>query len=120
MSVLSSQLVGRDRNILVLRLPSMVTDEQVGLIQEEVRARLPRQRGAGLILDFSSVELINSIGITCLLQVEEHCRKGGASMLVAGMPAAISQFLRQLRLDKRFLAQPTADDAVAVLESATH
>lgn len=119
MSPLSSQIAGRDRNILVVRLPAMVTDEQVAIIQDEVRSRLPRQAGAGLIFDMGAVELINSIGITCILQVEEHCRKSSAAFLLAAVPAAIAQFLRQLKLDKRFQSRPTAEDAIAALDVAT-
>lgn len=119
MSPLNSQIAGRDRNILVVRLPAMVTDEQVSVIQDEVRSRLPRMAGAGLVFDMGAVELINSIGITCILQVEEHCRKSSAAFLLAAVPPAIAQFLRQLKLDKRFQSRPTADDAVAALDVAT-
>jgi anti-anti-sigma factor len=119
MSHLSSQLAGRDQTILIVRLPSMVTDEQVAVIQDEVRSRLPRVAGAGLVFDLAAVELINSIGITCILQVEEHCRKSGAAFLLASVPAPIAQFLRQLKLDKRFPSRPTPEDAIAALDSAT-
>lgn len=118
-SPLTSQTVGRDRAILLLRLPTMVTDEQVSLIREEVQTRLPRQTGAGLVLDCQGVELINSIGITCLLQVDEDCRKQQAKMLLAAVPASISQFLRQLKLDRKFRTVATVDEAVALLEAAT-
>jgi anti-anti-sigma factor len=117
-SPLTSQLVGRDRAILHLRLPTMVTDEQVSLIREEVRSRLPRQSGAGLILDCQSVELINSIGITCMLQVDEDCRKQQARLLLAAVPVSISQFLRQLKLDRKFKTIATVDEAIALLEAA--
>ena len=119
MSLLSSQLVGRDRHILVVRLPAMVTDEQVAVIQDEVRARLPRQAGAGLVFDFAAVELINFIGITCLLQVDEQSRKNGATMYLAQLPGPIGQFLKQLKLDRKFTQAATVDDAVAVLDLAT-
>ncbi len=115
-SPLTSQVLGKDHSILVLRLPSMVTDEQVTPIRDEIRARLPRQSGAGLILDFEGVELVNSIGITCLLQVEEDCRRQHARLILATVPAPIFQFLRQVRLDRRFRCLPTLDEALAVLE----
>jgi anti-anti-sigma factor len=119
MTPLSSYLAGRDRQILVVRLPAMVTDEQVAVIQDEVRSRLPRQSEAGLIFDLSAVELINSIGITCILQIEEHCRKSGATFMLVALPPAIAQFLRQLKLDKRFQARATVDEAVAGLDTST-
>jgi len=118
-ATLSSQLVGRDRTVLLVRLPVMVVDEQVTAIREEARTRLPRVAGAGLILDFSSVELLNSIGITCLLQVEEDCRKSGGAMVLTGLSPAIDQFLKQLKLNRRFVCLPTIDDAVARFDTGT-
>lgn len=115
-SPLASQVVGRQRGVLLVRLPSMVTDEQVTAIREEVRARLPRQAGSGLVLDFEAVELVNSIGITCLLQVEEDCRKLGARMLMAALPARIGLFLKQLKLDRRFKTSPSVEEAVAAID----
>lgn len=118
---LASELLGRDKTALVLRLPSMVTDEQVAVIKEEFRSRMPRVAGAGLVLDFAAVELINSIGITCLLQLEEDCRRQKATMLLCQVPAPISQFLRQLKLDKRFTVVRDTDAAIDTIESqATH
>lgn len=116
-SPLTSQVLGKDHTILVLRLPSMVTDEQVTPIRDEIRSRLPRQAGAGLVLDFEGVELVNSIGITCLLQVEEDCRRQQAKLVLAALPAPIFQFLRQVRLDRRFRCVPTLDDALAAMEA---
>ena len=117
MSPLTTEILGSDRTILVMRLPSTVADEQVTLIREEFRSRMPRQLGAGLVLDFTAVELINSIGITCLLQLEEDCRRMKAPMLLASLPPMIAQFLRQLKLDRRFVALTAVDDAVARIES---
>jgi len=119
-SPLSSQVLGKDHTILVVRLPTMVTDEQVTPIRAEVRARLPRVAGAALVMDFEGVELVNSIGITCLLQVEEDCRRQGARLLLAAMPAPIYQFLRQVRLDRRFQCVPTLDQAIDAIETGRH
>lgn len=118
-ATLSSQLLGRDRTILLVRLPLTVVDEQVQPIRDEARSRMPRIPGAGLILDFGNVELINSIGITCLLQVDEDCRKAGGVMRMTGLSPAIAQFLKQLKLDRRFVIRATAEDAVAELDSGS-
>ncbi|MGQ0626866.1 MAG: STAS domain-containing protein [Phycisphaerales bacterium] len=115
MTSFSSQLVGRDREILVIALPEAVTDEQEMQIRDEVRARLPRRNDAGLVLDFSAVGLINSIGITCLLKIEEDTRKSGTRMVFANVPAPIAQFFRQLKLDRKFTVHPSVDDAVAAV-----
>lgn len=112
-SALGSELVPGDLPGLVLRLPSQVADEAVGPIQDEVRARLPRVAGAVLVIDFERVTLINSIGITCLLQVQDECRRRGARLLLANLPEAISKFLKQLKLDRRFELASNVDAALA-------
>ncbi len=95
----------------------MVVDESSGPVRDEATHRLPNAEGAGLVLDFAAVELINSIGITCLLQVQDHCRRLGARMLLAAVQPSIHTFMKQLKLDKRFDFSPTVDDAVASLDS---
>lgn len=115
MTPLASHLAGPDRQVLVVQLPGRVTDEQVGAIREEVFARLPRCQGAGLVLDFSGVDFINSIGITCLLGVEEVCKERGAGLRACGASAGVQQFLKQLRLTSRFPMSASMDEAVGGL-----
>jgi anti-anti-sigma factor len=115
MTPLGSQLAGPDSTVLIVHMPGRVTDEHVGPIREEVRSRLPRVDGAGLVLDFAGTELINSIGITCLLSIEEDCRSRGVRVVIAALPAGVSNFLRQLKLTGRFQIVSSVDDALAWL-----
>jgi len=93
-----------------------LVDDTIGMVRSEAVQRLPNADGAGLVLDCSAVELINSIGITCLLQVQDHCKRLKAGMLLAGVPQGIRTFLAQLKLDKRFPAAETVDEAVRLLD----
>ncbi len=112
MHPLATQVIGSEQNVLLVAMPPHVTHEAAGVIEEEVRNRLPRVTSAVLILDFSGVSLINSIGITCLLQLQAECRKRQARMYLAALPEPIAKFLRQLKLDRRFLITPTVDAAM--------
>ncbi|MFN5956370.1 MAG: hypothetical protein ACK462_00330, partial [Planctomyces sp.] len=60
---LMSQLVGPDASVLLMQLPDRMTGETVIPLQQEVDARLPRIPGAGLVLDFSGVQIVSSIAI---------------------------------------------------------
>lgn len=115
-SVVSSQLGGAGGLVLVVRLPPQLVDDTSALIRDEVLQRLPNAEGAGLVLDCSEVSMINSIGITCLLQVQDHCRRMKASMRLASIPPSIERFLRTVKLDKRFPASGTVEEAVACLD----
>lgn len=99
--------------MLVIHLPGSVTDEWSRAIAEEVATKLPRVNGASLILDFSHVELINSLGVTCLLQVDEDARRRGAKVHFAAMPPAIWQFFKQIKLDRRFTPVASVEAALA-------
>lgn len=117
MPALKSQLVGASGTTLVVLLPSEVADEAAESIREEVTRRLPNCDGAGAVLDLSGVELMNSIGITCLLQCQDHCRRRQAGFALACVPAPISAFLAQLKLDGRFARFDSVEEAVAFFDA---
>jgi anti-anti-sigma factor len=114
--MIQSRITGHSSTILVVLLPAQLVDETASLVRETVSSRLPNADGAGLVLDFSEVELINSIGITCLLQVQDHCRRQGAALFVAALSTPIQTFLSQLKLAKRFPSVATVEDAIAKLD----
>lgn len=118
-SLIRSELAGQARLVLVLQLPPKVVDETSDAIREEVSARLPNCEGAGVVLDCREVELINSIGITCLLQVQDYCRRHRARLVLAAIPPAIAGFLARLKLDRRFERHETVEDAVAQIDRGT-
>lgn len=118
MTPLASHLAGPDHQVLVLHLPARVTDEHVTAIREEFQARLPRLDGAGLVLDFTGVDFINSIGITCLLGIEEACRERAVRVCAAGASPMVQGFLKQLRLTARFPMAPSVDEGVARVQGA--
>ena len=113
MSQFGSRISGPDGNVLVIHLPTRFTDEWLNHIRHEVETRLPPMQGAGLVLDFSAVTIINSLGITCMLNLDERCRLAGAKMVLAAVPPATMEFLRRVKLDKKFLTSATIEDGVA-------
>ena len=102
----------------MVQLPGAVVDETAVPIREEVVRHLPNADGAGVVLDCRDVYLVNSIGITCLLQIQDHCRRHGAELALAGIPASIIAFLKQLKLDSRFTHYPTLDEAIAAIDKS--
>lgn len=116
MSFLHSRLLGQSETILVVCLPATLTDETVGPVRDELARRLPNSEGAAAVLDCGQVELINSIGITCLLQAQDECRRRSAAFALAAVPGPIIKFLARLKLDKRFPRHDTVEDAVAALD----
>lgn len=116
MTPIRSETTGQTGTILVVQLPGAVVDETAVPIREEVIRRLPNADGAAVVLDCRDVYLVNSIGITCLLQIQDHCRRHGAGLALAGVPASITAFLKQLKLDSRFARYDSVEEAVAALD----
>lgn len=112
MQPLGVELAGPDQQILLLRMPSHFADEWIPMIEQEVAAKLPRVTGAGLILDFEAVLLMNSLAITCILHLQDTCKTQKAPMFLAALPPGIERFLAQLKLDRRFKIKATVDEAV--------
>ncbi len=110
---LMSQLVGPDASVLLMQLPDRMTGETVIPLQQEVDARLPRIPGAGLVLDFSGVQIVSSIAITALLQLDDACRQRGVRLILTRLPEQIMRFLRQLKLETRFVVVQAVDGAIA-------
>ncbi|CAN5723262.1 hypothetical protein BH11PLA1_BH11PLA1_21630 [soil metagenome] len=106
------ELAGLDHQVLLVRLPPRFADAWVNAVEAEVEAHLPRVSGAGLVMDFSGVELVNSIAVTSLLQLQEVCRLRGAAILLAALPEPIARFFVQLKLDRRFLIVPGVEEAI--------
>lgn len=113
MSHLGSRVTGADGNVLVIHLPPRFADEWINQIRREVEDRLPRIAGAGLVLDFTEVKLINSLGITCLLNLEERCKAQGAAMALGAVSPTTLDFLKRVKLDRKFTILPTVEDCVA-------
>lgn len=110
------QFGGSDGAILIVRLPQDLNHETVEPLRGCVARSLPNRDGAGVVLDMSAVEMISSIGIAALLQVQELCRDRGAGVVLAQVPERQLAFLRMLKLDRKFGFAPTVDDAVDALE----
>jgi anti-anti-sigma factor len=113
MTSIGFQVVGDAGECLVITLPAHVSDESSTRILQEVRSRLPQVSDPCLVLDFSGVTLLNSIGITCLLQLQDECRKRRARLCLAALPDVIFRFLEQLKLDRRFRIVPSVDSALS-------
>ena len=97
-------------------MPPQLVDETSAMVRDEAVQRLPNADGAGIVLDCAELELINSIGITCLLQVQDHCKRMRAKLLLAAVPTGIETFLTQLKLNKRFQTTGSVEEAVAAIE----
>lgn len=106
---------GRDGEALVVPVPAELTHDSGEALHRLVKRHLPNRDHAACVLDMTRVGLISSIGITALLQIQEHCGDRGAKLVLAGLPERQRQFLKMLKLEDKFVYAPGVDEAVAML-----
>lgn len=61
-----------------------------------------------LIVDFSKVPLLPSLGISELLHVHHHCREHGVGMVVCGLSPDIARVFRVTALTRLLQVYPSA------------
>lgn len=110
MNEILTNLAGEAGAILVVRLPADLNHVSADMVRACVEARLPEHDEAGLVLDASSVELITSVGVAALLQVQDFADRRGVRLCMTGLREEPQRFLVMLRLEDRF---PACDDEEA-------
>ncbi|MDX2115504.1 MAG: STAS domain-containing protein [Planctomycetota bacterium] len=113
---LHHHLAGRGGVILVIRAPRELNHDTADTIRTAVTRGLPNADGAAAVFDLADVQIMTSIGIAALLQVQEHCADRGARLILARVPERQLAFMRMLKLERKFEFAPSVEDAVAMLE----
>ena len=93
--------------------PAELTHDSGEQVLRAVKRHLPNRDNAVCVLDMALVGLISSIGITALLQIEEHCADRGATLRLDRLPERQRQFLRMLKLESKFVFVASVDEATA-------
>ena len=70
------------------------------------------QRGA-LVLDFSRVEYISSVGLRVLMVAARQVRERRAQLLVTALQKVVAEIFAISRFDRVLTVTPTLDDALA-------
>ena len=68
-----------------------------------------------VILDFSNLTYISSIGLRALRQFEKGRREQGTMVVIAGSRGFVNSVIRMSGFDQLFLMYPTAADAIQVI-----
>ncbi|MES2960017.1 MAG: STAS domain-containing protein [Pseudomonadota bacterium] len=80
-------------------------------------AQAGRDHGA-LVLDFSGVEYISSVGLRVLMIAAKQMREGKAQLLVTALQPVVAEIFTISRFDRILTVTETLDDALALCSSA--
>ena len=111
-------MAGPGGAVLVVRVPVELSIATAESVRSCVERRLPNRHDGGVVLDLADTELITSVGVTALLQIEELAAAAGVSLRLAGLGGAARRVLVMLALADRFMQSPDAEDAVASIANA--
>ncbi len=80
-------------SVITLRLPREVDHHILGLMRHSLDAKLFLVKPTRLVIDFSSVELMDSSAIGLVLGRLEICERVGASLTLSGVNARAKRLL---------------------------
>jgi anti-anti-sigma factor len=76
------------------------------------------ERKAPLVLDFSAVEYISSVGLRVLMIAARQMRAAGAGLSVAALQSVVAEIFGISRFDKVLTVDATLEDALARVSDA--
>jgi len=101
-----------DASVIVLSGQIRSNDEQ------ELRAVLTKELEAGrktLVLDFRSLELICSAGLSALLYINNDCKREGGKLILFGLSNPIQSIMTMTNLTNVFTICETKEEAVEAI-----
>ena len=110
------QIATRRVGDTVIATPTGRIDHQSASSFEAALAPLVTEAGARrgpLVLDFSGIEYISSVGLRVLMVAAKQMREHHAPFLVAALQGVVAEIFAISRFDRVLTVAPTLDDALA-------
>ncbi len=104
-STLAAETFG---SVTVVHVPEELAGEQARVFCQAVLA-LPQRR---IVLDLDRTELLDSAGLTAILELGQQLRTAGGELKIATADVTNRKILEITRMDQQFEVFPTVLDAV--------
>lgn len=99
-------------NVIVLAIRGRIDTYNIHLLQQQMDYAL-MAKPAGLVIDLSNVEFMDSSGLAVLVQSMKKCRERGGDLRLCNPQPAVRMILELTRLDKAVEIFLSEADAVA-------
>lgn len=86
------------RDILLVSVPSEPDDATISSLQEQVLGAMERHEAPGLVLDLSTVEIVDSFFARMIAETAQMVALMGGRTVIAGMRAPVAITVTQLGL----------------------
>lgn len=102
-----------DNGVAVARLlaPS-ISQREAPIIQAEIVKAAPDCKWR-VILDFTDVTMLGSMGLGMLITLTKQCQTGGGRMVMHGMSKSLNDLVRLTKLDRLLVIAPDRAAALA-------
>lgn len=102
-----------DNGVAIARLlaPS-ISQREAPIIQGEIIRAAPAS-GWKVVLDFTDVTMLGSMGLGMLITLTKQCQTGGGKMAMFGMSKSLNDLVRLTKLDRLLVIAPDRAAAIA-------
>lgn len=102
-----------DDGVAVARLlaPS-ISQREAPIIEAEIIKAAPGAKWR-VVLDFTDVTMLGSMGLGMLITLTKKCQSGGGKMAMHGMSKSLNDLVRLTKLDRLLVIAPDRAAAVA-------
>ena len=104
-------------NVALVVPTGRVDQSTSAALESAVSPQWGRADVAALLLDFTGVEYISSVGLRVLMVASRQMRARHARILIAGLQPVVAEIFAISRFDKVLEVFPTVRDALAAVSS---
>ena len=108
----------RQGNVLIVSIQAALTDRDLRQLQDDVADQIGRVRAAGVVIDISALDVMDSFATRTLRGIAESTKLRGAKTIVVGIQPDVAFAMVQLGLTLEGVA--TALDLDEGLAFVTH
>ncbi len=107
----------RARDVLLVSVQTDLDDQLVQSLQEDVLATLDKRPARGVVIDVSSVSVVDTFTARAIAQTAQMAQLMGASTVVSGLQPAVVMTLTEMGFTARgFMTALDIDGALDALE----
>lgn len=99
-------------NVLVAHTPDELTDETASVFFDVLDSHIQSGQ-VNIVLQMDRSEILDSVGLTALLDLKDELREQGGNLKVSGLNEPSRKIFEVTRLDKTFDTFGSVIDAVA-------
>ncbi len=96
------------KDVLIVTMPSDAGDAAISALQDKVLTAMARHRPKGVVLDITTVGILDSFFSRTLTETAQMVTLMGGKTVVVGMRPSVAITTMQLGLVERFANLPTA------------